>query len=513
MSKVKPLHITQAFNIEAKESDLDFFDANLFYDSLLFIDPFLLKRSPIEEERELFKRFSSYFRKAYQKSISARNNHLQIQGLRSFLTFKEPREINLGYSQNSNKGSGPGTGFAESLLTFFLESTAAKLINEEDLFPEEDFNPKFVAIFAEGFGEDGISDLSANLIMDYLISYTQTQAERWNIDLKILPVQQTFDSEEMNWTGGVNVKLPENPLRPGEPIVFVPRRLLRSHDVSEKDKAIKKVIGILHQDQDSMSRFASLISKPLKEVDIEEVRQILLTEDSVLKAFVHSLEGENVEAYDFRTDLLGFLAIKKYEHTFDNLEVQDISSCDNLLSETKNFIDIVKRENELRDGWRSVWSPDLVRDLKEEVFGRIFRGLGTAYFSRFPTVSFLAQTGTGNGLLDFAVIYKNCRIAIELKKLNNNSPTGDPPIPAYIHGIKRQLPGYVYSLPATNAIYLTIQHYRETRRGGRNHDSRANEIRSLIAEIQAEIKSNLRNFGNLYYVNIDVSPKPSPSTS
>jgi len=511
VSKINPLHITQAFNIGAKETDLDFFDANLFYDSRLFIDPFLLKRSPVEEERELFKRFSLYFKTAYQKSINARNNDSQIQRLKKFLTFKEPKEINLGYTQNSNQGSGPGAGFAEGLLTFFLESSAVKLINEKELFPEEDFNPKFVAIFADGFGEDGISDLSANLIMDYLISYTKIQAKKWNIDFNILPVQQTFDYEEMDWTGGINAELPENPLRPGEPVVFVPRRLLRSHDVSEKDKAVKKVIGILRQDQNLKSRFSNLVNKPIRDINVEEIRNILITEDSVLKAFVSSLEEEDINAYDFQKDLLGFLALKRHEHAFDDLKVEAISSCATLLKETMVFIDIVKQENEVRDGWKAAWTPDLAKPVKEEVFGRNFRAMGFSFFSKFPTVSFIPQTGTGNGLLDFAVIYKNCRIAVELKKLCNNSLTGDPPLAAYLHGIKRQLPNYVLCLPAKVAIYLTIQHYRDTRRRGKNHDSRANEIRAVVDEVKTEIKSKLPSFNDLYYINIDVSPKKSPS--
>lgn len=510
MQKLNPLHITQAFNINAGDTDLDFFDANLFYDSLLFIDPFLLKRSPLEEERELFKSFSLFFKKAYEKSISAKNNESQLRKLKSFLTFKEPREINLGYTRNSNAGSGLGSGFAESLLKFFLKSSATRLITANDLFPEENFNPKLVAIFANDFGEDGISDLSANLIMNYLINYTQQQAKKWNIETKILPVQQSFDYEEMDWTGGINVKLPENPLRHGEPIIFVPRRLLRSHDISEKEKAIKKVIGILNLDPNLVSRFSDLMTKPIKEIDIETIRQILLTENSVLKTFVSSLENEDIENYDFDKDLLGFLAIRKYKHAFDNFQVQDVVSCDTLLKETMKFIEIVKQEDEIRDGWRDAWTPDQ-EPVKEEVYGRKFRAMGFAFFSKFPKVSFIPQTGTGNGLLDFSVIYEDCRIAIELKKLCNAAPTGEPQLPAYLHGIKIQLPRYAISLPASNAIYLTIQHYREIRRRGRNHDNRANEIRGIISTVQAEIKSHLESFNNLYYVNIDVSPKRPPS--
>src|SRR4030042_3208339 len=97
----QPLHITQALGIKAKENELDFFDANLFYDSLLFVDPFLLKRSPESYERKLYNRFTQYFKIAFQKSINAKTDENSSDELLRFLSFPEPKEINLGYTKSS----------------------------------------------------------------------------------------------------------------------------------------------------------------------------------------------------------------------------------------------------------------------------------------------------------------------------------------------------------------------------------------------------------------------------
>ncbi len=63
MSKTKdiPIHFSQAYSLTHVEKELEFFDLNLEYDSRLFIDPFLIKKSPNDEERLLFKRFGDFF--------------------------------------------------------------------------------------------------------------------------------------------------------------------------------------------------------------------------------------------------------------------------------------------------------------------------------------------------------------------------------------------------------------------------------------------------------------------
>jgi hypothetical protein len=60
-------HVSQLFSLP-EDADLDFFDANLAFDTPVFIDPFLLKNSRVPEEAMLFDRLGVYFRFAYDKS-------------------------------------------------------------------------------------------------------------------------------------------------------------------------------------------------------------------------------------------------------------------------------------------------------------------------------------------------------------------------------------------------------------------------------------------------------------
>lgn len=515
MPEHQPLHISQAFTIKQDEKDLDFFDANLVFDSKLFIDPFLVKLSPIAEEKALFDRFGIFFKNAYDKTIRARPHESEVERLKKHLSFKEPKEISLGYTVKSNKGSGLASQFATRLINFFLSHTASYILVKDENYPDKKINPNIFTIVSEGLGSDGISDLSACLLMDYLIQYTQEHCKTFGIPLKRLPVQQTFDFSELEWTNGIYADLPENPLRPGEPIIFVPKRFLRAEG-SENAKG--KIIGILRDDPHLNDRFSSLLSKKIDELSLQEIVDTIMRDkevETIMQRYIRILESEGVNAYDFDHDALGMMALKKFDHYFDGrFSKKEPANCEELLEHTQALIQEFNQLLSQRDGWREQWieKDGILYPNKEVVFGRWFRAMGYAYFKHLPDVTFLPEVDSGNGCADFCIIHKDCRIAIEVKKLLNSNLTGPEKIPAYLHGMIKQLPVYSNLMKATYAIYITGQHYKETsKRNAKNHDNRAKEIEALIPEIQEEMKTANPNFCTLFYVNIDISPKPTAS--
>lgn len=515
MSETKdtPIHFSQAYNLTRVEKELEFFDLNLEYDSRLFIDPFLIKKSPNDEERLLFKRFGDFFRYTYDKSIDIEYNQEGRDNLKSLLHIQEPREVGLGYTENSNNGVGP-VSFADKLFKFFVESTAKRLIKEENLYPDKEFNPETFKVFIDGIGPDSLSDISANLIMDYLIAYTQKQCKKHNIPLKRLPVQHNgFDFEAMEWIGGGYHDLPENLLKEGQAIILVPKHLLRATEL-EHDNIGTKVKGILKQDPELTKRFSSFLLKNVENISIEDVRVVFLNEETVFKKYIEVLGEQRSTPYDFEKDLLKILAIKSYESKFKNVELDGISNCDDLLERTFKFISLFNDQYSIADGWKDMWiekRKGIWTPQREVVFGRAFRGMGYAFFDRFPTITFQPEVGTGVGPCDFQVIWGRYRIVIEIKKLENGTATGVPPIPAYLHGVSRQLPAYIYSSRASHAIYITGQHYTKRNRPRNHHDGRVEEIRVVLPQIQKDIQQKQLKFKTLHYFNIDFSSKPSAS--
>lgn len=517
-------HISQLYSLP-KDASLDFFDANLEYDTPVFIDPFLLKNSPVEEERVLFERFGDFFRFAYDESFKLSIGKKNVQKFADLLTFHEPKNIYMGYTAASNDGKGPNlTG---RLLNYFLETSAKEYIRETKYFPENKYNPVSLQLFTDGVGPDGISDITANLLMDYLISYTIKQADIWGIKRASLLAldRDGFDFKEMEWHGGGYYDLPENPLRPGEPIIFVPRRLLRGlEEVRElKDDAKSRVFSILKADTRLVDKFSDLLSKSLKKVTNEEIRDVFLEEGSVHLRYLTELEAERTQPYDFKIDKLGLLSDKNYVDYFDKMELGQIKSCDQLKKKTAELVSLFDEEFSLRDGWKDAWKSETIKNKDgsnktrmspqtEPVIGRRFRGMGFSFFSHFPDVTFIAEVGTGNGFVDFQVIYLDCRIVIELKLLNNSSSKGQPKIPAYIHGITRQLPEYAKLQKAKHAFYVTGQHYNGKQGTGIDHTDRIDVIEDYIEEVERDLKKDLASFESLTYVNVKMMPRGSAST-
>jgi hypothetical protein len=505
-----PIHITQAFQLSQTDEQLDFFDANLKYDSALFIDPFLLKRSSVPEERRLFERFGDFFRFAYDESLNILTDKREYDSLLELLDFEEPREICLGYTELSSDGHSPGKSFGGILIKFFLKTTARQLIKENALYPDKRFNPKVLEIFTKKLGPDGLSDISANLIMDYLISYTQHQCKALGIPTKMLAVNADgfdFDPNEMEWRGGGHYDLPENPFYPGRSIVFVPKRLLRAIE-NDDNLIVQKVVGILSADPKLQRKFTKLLEKELSAFNGDDARKVLLEDHAILKRYMTSLEAIEREPYNFERDPLAFLAYRKYESVFSALRAsRSLANDEKVFEITNKFIEIMSTHLSRTDAWRDLWQwrgAALARPATEKVFQRIVAAMGKMYFFHYPDITFEPEVGTGNGSVDFKVIYKSCRIAIELKRLLSSD---------YMNGIKLQLPDYAELAATRYAIYITAQHYTRAypRSTKKSDDARVLELEQAVPNIEKTIKDSYPSFKQLAYINIDVSPKPSAS--
>lgn len=82
-------------------------------------------------------------------------------------------------------------------------------------------------LFSAGLGPDRISDLTANLIKEFLISYTQRQCSLWKFPLKKgVPIENVFDKQTGSWYDG-HFDLPISS-HDGSPILLVPRRIVRA---------------------------------------------------------------------------------------------------------------------------------------------------------------------------------------------------------------------------------------------------------------------------------------------
>ncbi len=205
--------LNKVLNIPIYQEDVDFVIPDVDDDRRLGIDPFLLYRDSRPDFREAHGLLVCYFREVLE-SIKG-GDLLRAQQL---LICPEPQEIGLGYSLHGTKGSDIGPELAREIVQTFSISPA--LLARGLRHVEE------LQLISPGVGPDRISDMTANVLKLFLVSYTQEQCGAWNIPVaKAVPLSHYFDFESMSWRDGY-FDLPLNPST-GGPLLLVPRRILR----------------------------------------------------------------------------------------------------------------------------------------------------------------------------------------------------------------------------------------------------------------------------------------------
>lgn len=205
--------LNKVLNIPIRQEDVDFVMPDVDVDRRLGIDPFLLYRSARSDFQQAHGLLMKFFNAALDQ-VKQDN----LERAQYLLICPEPREIGLGYTRYGTAGSGIGPELAREIAHTFKNSPA--LLSRGLRHVEE------LQLICPGVGPDRISDMTANVLKLFLISYTQEQCRSWNIPtVKDVPISHYFNFEEMDWRDGY-FDLPINPSTSG-PLLLVPRRILR----------------------------------------------------------------------------------------------------------------------------------------------------------------------------------------------------------------------------------------------------------------------------------------------
>lgn len=202
-------------------------DISLVCDLPLFIDPMLIFNSKKLSYQKLHNYLIKYFAFLTEKSEEGVNK----DEIKFYFTFSEIKNNWLGYAKKGNGGKGLGEDFA-----IFLSDNLKFIMNNNGITKSHHIE-KALLIY-DGNGKDKISDLTVNLILDYLASYTQKFAIE-NIDEKFLDYfyldsifnfkTQSFENKEYKLPFLINDKGEK------EYILLTPYDILR-----EEDPAISK---------------------------------------------------------------------------------------------------------------------------------------------------------------------------------------------------------------------------------------------------------------------------------
>ena len=137
-------------------------DISLVCDIPLFIDPMLIFNSDKPTYKNLHESIIRYFHFLSSKA----NQGLQDHEIKAWFSFSEIKNNWFGYSLSGNEGLALGWKYAQ-----FLYSNIGFAVSTNDI--SESPHIEKIMLLYEGSGKDKISDLTVNLIKQFLLEYTQ----------------------------------------------------------------------------------------------------------------------------------------------------------------------------------------------------------------------------------------------------------------------------------------------------------------------------------------------------
>ncbi len=211
MPIIRP-RLTDYYNIPITQEEVDFAIPLLEEDIPLYIDPFLLWKSPSLQDNSLHTAVTNSFNHlGWLLSKGRESNAIEI-----LIECSECSEVGLGSSKDK-KGLKIGDKSARDILSLFLDIPQ---LNKSGFNHFEE-----IQMFVQGIAKDRISDITASFIKSFLIDFTLENAERYSIPLFKTESLKVYDYKTNKFKEEL-LFLPQNPEN-GTPIILVPKRWLR----------------------------------------------------------------------------------------------------------------------------------------------------------------------------------------------------------------------------------------------------------------------------------------------
>jgi hypothetical protein len=211
MVLIRP-RLTEHYGLSFSQASVPFAIPFLNEDLPLYVDPFLLWKSPSQQDYSLH---SSMMQTFNRLGTSAQRGK-QDEAAELLVQLSECDEVGLG-SSATRSGKRIGRKVADQILNLFARIPRYK--SEGMTHIEE------TQLLVDGISRDRISDFTCNLIKSFLIDFTIEESERIRLPLSDVVVSAVYDARSHN-VQEVATKLPVHPYT-GKPLLLVPKRWLR----------------------------------------------------------------------------------------------------------------------------------------------------------------------------------------------------------------------------------------------------------------------------------------------
>jgi len=213
MAIIRP-RLIDYFDIPVTQEEVDFAIPFLDEDIPLYLDPFLLWKSPSQQDNALHLFLLSSFNKVGAMYLKSEDEKDKIINL--LVELSECSEVGLGVGK-SKRGLKISSKVSKGILELF------------SLMPQYrwgGFNHfEEIQLYINNISKDRISDFACNFLKSFLIDFTQDECRKYGIPVREFTDLQVFNPQAIR-IDKEKTFLPYNP-EDNTPIIFVPKRWLR----------------------------------------------------------------------------------------------------------------------------------------------------------------------------------------------------------------------------------------------------------------------------------------------
>lgn len=435
MGKIKnPATISSEFGIDVAVLDkLGVVNVLLNTDTLVFIDPLLLEESTHKEISEgAYQSYRDRFEKIIKLlSVSKAIDDVPWRNAKRFFRFSEISWTCLGYGTTVK-----GSGFGKDLISTTLD-TASQIValgvDDIDLFMA-------LALFEEGIGPDRISDMTTNIILPDLISFS----ERVNQTLKVPTKQFKVGDNDYN--------LVVNPYS-DQPLIFVPNDIVRDLPIASDWSDISRVVRENEDLRERVNSHVGEIWATMTKKDKQRLKNAALRSKEAFQQVMDMIREVEPKPYDFKSDRNGesfwteLLKQIPKDYPYDlskyagrKLSAEEVVEIVNkILSQFQDLI-------ENKGLWKELWDEN-GKPRKEKASQRLFFAVAYSY-CKANNIDLTPEADSGNGPVDFKLSQGfDSKLVVEVKLSNNGS---------LVHGYEKQLETYKKADDTDLGVFLII---------------------------------------------------------
>lgn len=442
------------------------YNAFLDQDSLLHIDPLLLKGSEIPEFKNAYTEFFNYFRLFIPLVKASKADNLQDRFFNQMVkrfTFKEIPNTGLGFSKGNTRGRGI-SGTISIQLAHSAYTIIKAGIEDPEIFG-------LMQLIEDNMAADRISDMAIAILQRHFLEYTQRIA----LEMGLTTHSYTFEY-------GVMFQIP---FYKDKPIHFIPESFLANLPVAHDFEEIDNVCNYNNRLKRKIAELIGVNWAEYKDYKKKDWKNLIVGNKDCYKAAISFYKNLNAIPYDFTADNKKQYQVVLLQELLDEIPFQKPTEYENeekevyklTLAMCHQFKHLVEHNRISELFYRNNRTPD------ETDWQLLLYTVADTYkIAGNLDLSITREDNPGVGEIDFHITKgSRANSVIEIKRSTNEN---------LIHGYRTQLPAYMKAERAQSGIFMVIM-----------EKDNIDEIKQKIGEVQKDMENKGEYIPEIVYIN------------